>query len=121
MSQQATIRRVEEFPPAATNEETAEEVFARNKTLIEKMEPIEELGDRLDQAIADEHDMMDRKYAALDRRVKRLELRGAFLPEAKEENILFWLAVGFFVIEFVIPAVVRLMDDSETGKATLKA
>jgi hypothetical protein len=106
---------IENFPPA-TAEQTAEAVFERNKSLIETMEPIEELEAKFDDALADEHDMMEKKYAALDRRLRKVELRGALLPHANEENILFWLGVAFFTIEFVIPAVMRLIDKAEKAQ-----
>ena len=114
----ATTRaRVEVLPPDA--DQHATDVFERNKKLVEEREPIFELEDKLTQAIADEHDMMEKKYAGLDRRLRKVEFRGALLPEAKEENILFWLAVGFFLIEFVIPAVIRLVEDGDGKKETL--
>jgi hypothetical protein len=117
----ATTRaRVEVLP--ADPDAVATEVFERNKKLVEEREPLFELEDKLTQAIADEHDMMEKKYASLDRRFRKIEFRGAILPEAKEENILFWLAVGFLLIEFVIPAVIKLVDQNagDQAKGSLK-
>jgi hypothetical protein len=102
------LREPIEFP-VATAEETADAVFQRNKKLVEGTEPFMEAMD----AIADEHDMMERKYAALDRRLKAVERRGTFLPDINDEKILFYLAAAYLLIQFVVPAVMNLINKGE--------
>ena len=113
----ATDPKIVTFPEAE-----AESVFARNKKLVETNEPlmeeIDELRREQDQAIADEHDIMERKYASLDRRIRSLEGKGMILPDINDEKILFYLAAAYFVFNFIVPAVVRLIDrEDEPAKS----
>jgi len=102
MADRATvISNLEEFPATESLEDAAEAIFAKNKGLIERGEAF----DTLQIAIEDEHDMMTKKYDALDRRLKKVEGRGTFLASASDEKIFMYLAAAYFLIVFFLPAV----------------
>jgi hypothetical protein len=63
-----------------------------------------------EQALADANQINERRYESLDKRVKKLEARGMFLPDADEEHILFYMAVFAIAVNFILPAIGRLFS-----------
>jgi hypothetical protein len=61
------------------------------------------------QVMADEHQINERRYSALERRIKTLEGRGRMLPKIDDENMVLYLMGAALFFEFVLPAVIRIL------------
>lgn len=70
------------------------------------VDPVKQMS--TEQALVDFHQIAERRFEAHDKRLKKLEARGAILPDADEEHILFYMAVFAIAVNFIIPAVMRL-------------
>jgi len=76
----------------------------------DEIDPIKLMGH--EQSLADFHQISERRYDSLDKRVKKLEMRGAILPDADEEHIIFYMVVFAIAANFILPAVMRLFGSA---------
>jgi hypothetical protein len=77
-----------------------------NKDEKEIVDPVKMMS--TESLLADANQISERRYDSLDKRVKKLEMRGMLLPDADEEHIIFYMVVFAIAANFILPAVVRL-------------
>jgi hypothetical protein len=66
--------------------------------------------DFLIEDAAKDFDKNERRFAALERRLRVVESRGSLMPDLNEENVFFYLTVAYVVFGFVLPQILRLFD-----------